>query len=523
MVKYLDNANSGFSAWRASQNATQKKSPLGGFLWWMIIFLAVWWVISAWFGGNNKTDAVAPAQIATVDVSNVPATEIKSDDVTMTVRGLRISDVRLNKYATSSDDPSPVVLLGGDNTWAEVGYIAATGRAPTATSVWKKSGDNTFTWHDAGVEYTRTINVDGYVISVADAIKNNSKSAIQIAPYSRIVRGPSAQSSAAVDVGGVVYTGRGADYTPWRRLDKKSFAFTANMGFVGFAEQYWETIVAPTASDQTMRMRSVSDGYDADVASAPISIAPGANADITTHIYAGPRAMRDLTAASAYIPGINRTMDYGWFWFLAQPMSWLLNTLDAVVHNYGIAIIIMTILLRLILWPLTRKSFTSMLAMQRMQPEMARIQKQFANDKMRLQMEMMKLYKTHKTSPMSGCLPLLIQIPIFFALYKALLVSVQMRGSHFLWINDLAAMDPYFILPILMGATMWLQQYLQSSATRKNGAPKNDMAAATNRVMKWMPALFTIMFAWMPAGLVLYWTVSNLFGILQMYIIRKRG
>ena len=136
-------------------------------------------------------------------------------------------------------------------------------------------------------------------------------------------------------------------------------------------------------------------------------------------------------------------------------------------------------------------------------------------------MEMMNLYKTHKTSPMSGCLPMLIQIPIFFALYKALLVSINMRNAHFLWISDLAAMDPYFILPILMGATMWLQQRIQSG-NQKIDKNANDAAAATGRVMKWLPIIFAVMFAWMPAGLVLYWTVSNIFGIIQTYIIKKR-
>ena len=137
-----------------------------------------------------------------------------------------------------------------------------------------------------------------------------------------------------------------------------------------------------------------------------------------------------------------------------------------------------------------------------------------------MQMEMMRLYQTHKTSPMSGCLPMLIQIPIFFALYKALLISVQMRSAHFLWISDLAAMDPYFILPILMGVTMWLQQKLQTTQT-SNSASNNDAVAQTQKVMKWMPLIFTVMFAWMPAGLVLYWTVSNIFGIGQMYYIKR--
>ena len=158
---------------------------------------------------------------------------------------------------------------------------------------------------------------------------------------------------------------------------------------------------------------------------------------------------------------------------------------------------------------------------QKMQPELQRVQKLYANDKQRMQIEMMRVYQTHKTSPMSGCLPMLIQIPIFFALYKALLISVQMRNANFLWIHDLATMDPYFILPILMGATMWLQQYLQQNKTDTKN--KNDITAQTAQVMKWMPILFAIMFAWMPSGLVLYWTVSNIFGIGQMMWLKHKS
>ena len=259
---------------------------------------------------------------------------------------------------------------------------------------------------------------------------------------------------------------------------------------------------------------------EADTAAAAVTIAPGDTATIVTHLFAGPRDQSVLNGAASKIAGINKTVDYGWFWFLARPMLWLLNAIHSVVMNYGIAIIIMTILLRLLLWPLTRKSYTSMVAMQKMQPEIARIQKLYANDKARMQMEMMRVYQANKTSPMSGCLPMLLQIPIFFALYKALLISVPMRGAHFLWIRDLAAMDPYFILPVLMGATMWLQSYLQ---TPKSAGAGNDAVAQSMRMMKWMPVLFTILFAWMPAGLVLYWTVSNLFGIGQMWLIKKRS
>ena len=160
--------------------------------------------------------------------------------------------------------------------------------------------------------------------------------------------------------------------------------------------------------------------------------------------------------------------------------------------------------------------------MRALKPQLDEINAKYPADKMQeRQAATMQLYSQAGVSPMSGCLPMLLQIPIFFALYKALLVSVNMRNAGFLWIHDLAAMDPYFILPILMGATMWLQQYLQSPHT-KTDKNANDIAASTGRVMKWLPIIFTIMFAWMPAGLVLYWTVSNIFGIIQTYIIKKQ-
>lgn len=523
MVKYLDR-NSGFNQWNAAKNAAGdgKKSWFGGFLGWFVIFLAAWWLAGYFMGPKKQTVTTDAAPTPVVDLSSVPVDEITSDKLSARVQGLRISDIRLTDFAaTAGDTTGPrVSLLGGAGDYAEIGYIATGSAAPTATTIWRGAPDK-MTWKSAnGVEFARTITTDGYVISVSDTIKNNTKSDVAFAPYARIVRGNEHKSAAGVKTGAVAYVNSDVEYEDWRDMDKKSYAYSTTNGFIGFADQYWETIVSVDAADQTMRLKFADEKYHADAAAGAVQVAAGTTKTITTNIYAGPREQRALDAASAQIAGINDTIDYGWFWFLAQPLLWILNMLNALVHNYGVAIIILTLLLRFVMWPLTRKSYTSMMAMQKMQPEMARIQKLYANDKMRLQMEMMRLYQTHKTSPMSGCLPMLLQIPIFFALYKALLVSVQMRSAHFLWISDLAAMDPYFILPILMGATMWLQSRLQTAG--KNGAA-NDAIAQTQRVMKWMPVMFTVLFAWMPAGLVLYWTVSNLFGIAQMYIIKKRS
>ena len=518
MVQYMDR-NSGFAQWNANKNATAKKSAFGGFMWWFLIFVGVWWLLGSWM--TPKTTDVPVENAPVIDLSNVPTTTIENDDISAQVRGLRISNIALKDFNVSASDSTPVTLLGTDGAYAEIGVLANGTTAPTATTVWKNK-DGIFTWRNSdGVEFLRTITTDNYVIIINDTIRNGTAHDISVAPYGRIVRANDVINSAGVSTGAIAYENTDIERIDWRKMDRRSYAYTTTTGFIGFADQYWETIVALNNLDQTMTLKKVGTNYDADVVAGAVAIAPNATANISYSIYAGPLEQGALDTATKYIAGIDDTVDYGWFGFLARPMLWFINTLNALVMNYGVAIILMTLILRMLMWKLTRKSYASMIAMQKMQPELQRIQKLYANDKMRLQMEMMKIYQTHKMSPMSGCLPMLIQIPIFFALYKALLVSVQMRSAHFLWIKDLATMDPYFILPILMGATMWLQQYLQSAQKAKS-ADKNDIAAQTQRMMRWMPILFTVMFAWMPAGLVLYWTVSNIFGIVQMYIIKHQ-
>ena len=525
MVKYLEN-NYGFKQWNANKDAAKssKKSKLGGFLWWFILFLASWWLIGLWMTPKNIETKVTEEKIVLEDLSNVPVSEISSEDIIANVQGLRIYDVKLLKFSKNgadTDNTIHVSLLNSDGAFAEVGFLSPTTTVPVATTVWKKDGDS-FTWKNSnGIGFRRNITVDGYVISVADTIKNSSDTDIFIAPYARLIRANDMPSSAGVYTGAIAFVNSDIERESWQNLERKSFAYSTASGFIGFADQYWETIISVDNPDQTLKVKKVGGLYEADIASNSVSIKAGETKTINTNLFVGPREQNVLNAAEQKIAGIDETIDYGWFWFLARPMLWALNGLNSIVMNYGVAIIILTILLRLVIWPLTRKSYTSMIAMQKMQPEMARIQKLYANDKARMQMELMRLYQTHKTSPMSGCLPMLIQIPIFFALYKALLISVQMRSAHFLWISDLAAMDPYFILPILMGLTMWLQQYLQTASTAKKEENKNDPVAQTQKVMKWMPLIFTVMFAWMPAGLVLYWTVSNIFGIGQMFYIKK--
>lgn len=519
MVQYMDK-NSGFNMWNANKNAVQRKSPLSGFLWWLLIFIFAWWAIGAIMNPTPPTSAVPDVQISE-DITSVPVTKISSDKIKADIQGLRISNVELLEYAKTPDSQESIVLLGSDGNFIESGLLATGTTAPVSKTIWAISDDGAQVWNNPdGVRFIRHINTDGYLITITDSIENNSGKDIAIAPYVRIVKDNDMQSASGVSAGAISYVNSDVEDLTWAQLDKKSYAYSTATGFAGFADQYWETVASMDSVDQTIRIKKSGDKYMTDSAAAALSVADGDTRTLTTNIYVGPRDQTVLNSVDSKISGIADTIDYGWFWFLARPMLWVLNGINHVVMNYGVAIIVMTILLRLLMWPLTRKSYTSMAAMQKMQPEMQRIQKLYGNDKMRLQMEMMKLYQTYKTSPMSGCLPMLIQIPIFFALYKALLVSVQMRNAHFLWISDLSVMDPYFILPILMGLTMWAQQYLQSA---NKSAPSNDVVAQTQKMMNWMPLLFTIMFAWMPAGLVLYWTVSNVFGIIQMEIIKRQG
>ncbi len=516
MVQYLDNNNSGFAMWNANKSATRKRSGLG-ILWWFLIFMVSWWAFGTIFGDKPKTDVLSETDVIEQDVSAVPLNKIASDKINADVRGLRVSNIELNEFPDGAEN---VKLLSGEKDFIEIGLNANGTIAPVADTVWNNVGDK-YTWRNSdGVEFNRVVSVSDYVITINDEIKNNSDRDFSFSPYVRIRRNNDHVTSAGVYTGAVALVNGDVEHNDWRAIAKKPRAYTTTNGFAGFADQYWETVVKIDTPDQTIRAQKNGDTYGIETTARPVMVSAGDAKNVITHIFAGPRDGRILRDVERNISGIEKTVDYGWFWFLAMPMLWLINTINAFVMNYGIAIIIMTILLRLAMWPLTRKSYTSMAAMQKMQPEMQRIQKLYANDKQRMQLEMMKLYQTHKTSPMSGCLPMLIQIPIFFALYKALLISVQMRNAHFLWISDLAVMDPYFILPILMGLSMWLQQRLQSGATKSSD--KNDVAAQTQRAMRWMPIIFTVMFAWMPAGLVLYWTVSNLFGIVQMYIIKRK-
>jgi YidC/Oxa1 family membrane protein insertase len=314
-------------------------------------------------------------------------------------------------------------------------------------------------------------------------------------------------------------------------------------GWLGITDKYWLVAMIPpqdekltadftynrgTATDPTMGF------FQSDYRGAAVTVAAGGSAEQVTHLFAGAKRIKliDAYADQYHIPRFDRAIDFGWFYFLTKPFLYTLAMLVGVTGSIGVAILLFTVLLKLVTLPLSLKSYHSMSRMKALQPELKQIQERFADDKMRQSQEMMELYKREKVSPMSGCVPTLIQIPIFFALYKVLYVNIEMRHAPFFgWIRDMSAPDPTSVLnlfgalpidllpsvhigawPILMGISMFLQQKLSPQPPDKSQA----------RIFMIMPIIFTYMLASMPAGLVIYWTWSNLLGIAQQWFIMSR-
>ncbi len=292
---------------------------------------------------------------------------------------------------------------------------------------------------------------------------------------------------------------------------KKPVKLDGDIKWASLNEKFFVTLVAPESSAfNTVVLKKVSGALDADIRATSLVMDPGKRQLFKFKIYNGPKLLSNL---KKFGENADKVIDYGWFGIIARPLMQFLNLTHRYTHNYGIDIIILTILIKIIFWPLTHKSYKSMADMQKIQPLMQKLREKYKDDKERMNQEMMRLYKQHKVNPLGGCLPMLLQIPVFFALYKALLISVELRHAPFFWwIQDLSAKDPYYITPIIMGLTMFIQQKM----TPSTGDPK--MA----KMMLIMPIIFTFMFLNFPSGLVIYWLVNNVLSIgQQMYTNRK--
>ncbi|OBY88094.1 membrane protein insertase YidC [Pseudomonas sp. AU11447] len=363
------------------------------------------------------------------------------------------------------------------------------------------------------------INPNAYQVGVSYLIDNQSDKPWSASLFAQLKRDASVDPSSTTATGVSTYLGA-AVWTPekpyvkvsMKDMDKEQFKETVQGGWVAWLQHYFVTAWVPAKGDthSVMTRKDAQGNYIVGYTGPNLTVAPGAKGETSMTLYAGPKLQAYLKELS---PGLELTVDYGPLWFIAQPIFWLLQHIHNLVGNWGWSIIFLTIVIKLAFFPLSAASYRSMARMRAVSPKLAALKEQHGDDRQKMSQAMMELYKKEKINPLGGCLPILVQMPVFLSLYWVLLESVEMRQAPWLgWIVDLSVKDPFFILPIIMGATMLVQQML-------NPTPPDPMQA---KVMKLMPIIFTFFFLWFPAGLVLYWVVNNCLSIAQQWYITRR-
>ena len=476
---------------------------------------------------------------ASVDTSRIIQIHTDVLQLAVDLQGGDIIELSLPKYLAEIDDPDkPYVLLEDNETLvyiAQSGLIGAdgidnNGRAHYKTAANRfdmKAGQDTLVvdllWENNGdVKVTKrlTLNRGDYLIKIDYLIENNSSQRWQANLFGQIKRQsgpPPSATSNAMGMSpflGVALTQPDDRFTKFTFSDLAEEPYKAQLpgGWIAMIQHYFLSAWIPGADQtHTYSARVTSSGFNiAGFTSPAILLDPGKSGTTSAEFYAGPKDQYRLKEISPYL---DLSVDYGWLWWIAQPLFWLLTKIHALVGNWGVAIILLTVLIKAAFFKLSAASYRSMANMRRVQPKMVAIREQYAEDKQKQSQAMMELYKKEKINPMGGCLPILVQMPVFIGLYWMLMESVELRQAPFiLWIKDLSVMDPYFVLPLLMGASMYFMQKL-------NPPPPDPMQA---KIMQWMPVMFTFFFLWFPAGLVLYWVVNNLLSMAQQYVITRQ-
>ncbi|MDN3522873.1 membrane protein insertase YidC [Halomonas ramblicola] len=359
-----------------------------------------------------------------------------------------------------------------------------------------------------------------YAVDVEYYLANGTEEPVTARFIGQLARDDSPDPSSGPALGMSSYLGA-AYSTPEDRYQKVDFDTIqggnfenreAEGGWVAIIQHYFVSAWAPPQNQQNLYYAS-TDSRDRNVAAfaGPMAnVAAEGEARLGATLYMGPKVQDYLEAVA---PDLKLTVDFGWLWFIANPLFWLLDKIQDVIGNWGWSIVLLTLLVKLALWPLSAKAYKSMARMRKLGPEMQRLKEQYGDDRQKMSQEMMKFYQKEKINPLGGCLPILVQMPVFIALYWMLLESVELRHAPFMfWIQDLSVKDPFFILPILMGASMFVQQLL-------NPTPPDPMQA---KIMRMLPVVFTFFFLWFPAGLVIYWVVNNIISIAQQYVITRQ-
>ncbi|ASP90172.1 membrane protein insertase YidC [Sinorhizobium meliloti] len=502
--------------------------------------------------GESRDQAIGKSARVAID------TPALSGSINLT--GARFDDLKLKGYRETVDPKSPVITLfspaeTADGYFTEIGYIGsdATGSVPGPQTTWTLSGGDKLTpstpvtlsyTNDKGITFARTISVDDrYMFQVVDSIKNETAAPVSLSSYGRVTRfnKPTTPSIYVLHEGFVGVAGEhGLQEVGYSKVedDESVEPGKSTGGWLGITDKYWAaTIVPPQATPFDIRFSHFADGrprYQSDYKSDAVTVAPGQSVELKNLVFAGAKEVPvvDNYEVAYSIPNFDKLIDWGWFYFITKPMFKMMDFFFRLFGNFGIAVLITTIVVKLIFFPLANKQYASMANMKKVQPKMEELKKKFGDDRMGLQQAMMQLYKEEKINPLAGCWPILIQIPVFFALYKVIYVTIEMRHAPFFgWIQDLSAPDPTTIInlfgllpfegpaflhlgiwPIIMGVTMFLQM-------RMNPTPPDPTQAM---LFTWMPVVFTFMLASFPAGLVIYWAWNNTLSILQQGIIMKR-
>ncbi|WP_345533634.1 membrane protein insertase YidC [Viridibacterium curvum] len=494
---------------------------------------------SAASSGAAATATAAAPSGAVMDYKTAPRAVVTTDLVRAEVSALGGDIVRIEllKHKATEDKSQNFTVLDDGKTHT---YVARSGLAseglPNHRTVFAlptqaltlAEGQDTVQLKLAaqpvnGVAVTKvlTFRRGSYLIDVSYEVNNGGSAPLATQAYFELARDDKAAEHTGGFFGGVsTYTGP-AHYTEEKKFQKVSFDdiakgkekagdVTTKDGWVAMVQHYFVSAYVPQQGvERTYFNRKLSDGFFGTGVKLPVNVAAGQSAKIDMPLYVGPQEQKKLKEIA---PGLDLVVDYGWVTLIAVPLFMLLSFIHGIVGNWGWAIILLTVLIKAVFFPLSAASYKSMAKMKTLMPKMKALQDRYKDDRMKLNQEMMQLYKTEKVNPMGGCLPILVQIPVFMALYWVLLGAVEMRQAPWLaWIHDLSAMDPFYVLPVLMAISMFIQ-------TKLNPTPPDPMQA---KMMLAMPLIFGVMFLWMPSGLVLYWVVNNVLSIGQQWYITK--
>ena len=486
-----------------------------------------------------QTLPVNTGAVAATPAANTGLITVTTDryDIKINPEGGDIVYAALKQYDATLDSDKPFVLLENNSNRVYVaqsgligqnGIDTAEGRAKyshAANNYVMEKGQQTLsvplTYKKDGVTVTKTFTFtqDKYPIDISYQIQNASANAWQGQMFAQLKRDdskdPGMSDKGALSMATYLGGAWGTPDDPYNKLKFGKFndgdlTTTSDKGWVGIVQHYFVSAWTPENFTGKFFSRETGDEYFIGFNSQPVNVAPNKQVTLNATLYAGPKVQSELKEVAV---GLNQTVDYGLLWPISKILFAVLDGIHKVIGNWGWSIILLTILVKIALMWFSNKSYYSMAKMRAIAPRLAALKEEHGDDRMKMSQEMMAIYKEEKVNPMAGCLPILMQMPIFLALYWVLVESVELRHAPWiLWIRDLSAMDPWFILPLLMGASMFVQQQL-------NPQPADPMQA---KVMKFLPIIFTAFMLFFPAGLVLYWTVNNLFSMTQQYLINRK-